>query len=197
MTQSLFPQSDSPANQNNAGVFLELAATVSQTVPAERLYQFKLEHNPHGNPRFWAIVDFNRRSTEKRFFIFDTEEKNVEKYYVAHGKGSDVNHDGTADNFSNVPNSKCSSLGIYRRAEPYHGKHGLSLKLDGLEPTNSKARERLVVLHTAHYVSKDFIHRNGVLGRSEGCFVLEESIYQTLINQLGNGSYIVAWKSRH
>jgi hypothetical protein len=48
-----------------------------------------------------------------------------------------------------------SSLGVYKTAETYNGKHGLSLRLDGLSPTNSKARERAVVVHGADYVEDE------------------------------------------
>ena len=178
----------------NTNEFLRLAGEVNQELSAERLIGYKLKFRPDGDPRYWAIVDFNQRSTQKRFYFFDTTEKKVTQYYVAHGKGSDPDHNATADIFLNVSGSNCSSLGIYRCAESYDGTHGLSLRLDGLESTNSNARDRAIVLHKADYVSESFINENGVLGRSNGCFVVENSVCEDLINKLRNGSFIIAWK---
>jgi hypothetical protein len=100
-----------------------------------------------------------------------------------------------ADTFSNVPGSLQSSLGIYRCSENYNGSHGISMRLDGLEETNSKARARNIVFHRADYVSDEFILENGKIGRSNGCFVVENSVCDALIRQLENGSYLIAWKS--
>ena len=58
-----------------------------------------------------------------------------------------------ADTFSNREGSFSSSLGIYRTLDVYNGHHGRSLHLEGLEPTNSNALARALVLHTADYVS--------------------------------------------
>ena len=183
----------------HSDIFLRLAETVTpnQGVPARRLVEFKLQNRREGNPRFWAIVDFNQHSANKRLYVFDTQEEEVTQYYVAHGKGSDPDHNGIADIFSNVDDSHCSSLGIYRCSEPYEGEHELSLRLDGLESTNSQARDRTIVLHTAWYVSDDFIRENKKLGRSWGCFVVQEPVRNTLIDQLKDGSFLIAWKSEN
>lgn len=178
----------------NSDTFLGLARTVNQDVPAKRLVDYKREHRPDGNPRYWAIVDFGQHSKHKRLYLFDTEANTVAQYYVAHGKGSDVDHNGMADTFSNDPGSNQSSLGIYRCGKPYDGDHRLSMKLEGLEDTNSNAEARSIVFHRANYVSDQFIRDNGKIGRSEGCFVVENAVCDTLIGQLENGSYLIAWK---
>lgn len=184
-----------PGIKPNTANFLELAKTVNQEIPAERLVLYKLKYRPDGDPRYWAIVDFNQPSTKKRLYVFDAVNKKVKEYFVAHGKGTDPNHDAVADIFSNVPDSNCSSLGIYRCAEPYEGLHGLSLRVDGLESTNSKARDRSIVMHKADYVSQQFINENGKLGRSNGCFAVENGVIEQLIDQLKNGSFLIAWKN--
>lgn len=182
--------------KSNDEIFLELAKTVGQTIPAQRLIDYKRDHKPDGNPRYWAIVDFGQHSKKKRLYVFDTEANNFAQYYVAHGKGSDVDHNGMAESFSNVPGSKKSSLGIYRCKEHYGSeKHGLSMRLNGLENTNSEARDRAIVFHRADYVSDKFVTDNGKIGRSEGCFVVEHAVCDTLISQLENGSYLIAWNS--
>ena len=177
-------------------IFLELASSVGQKTPAHRLIDYKLKNDPDSRPRYYAIVDFDRPSTTKRFFVFDTVEKKVSTYYVAHGRGSEgAKDDGVAEVFSNQNHSNSSSLGIYRGLNEYVGNHGRSLRLQGLEPTNSNALDRAVVMHTADYVSESFIRRTGRLGRSEGCFAVEKSVGNTLIDELKDGAYIIASKN--
>jgi hypothetical protein len=100
-----------------------------------------------------------------------------------------------ADFFSNTPSSNSSSLGIYKALDEYVGNHGRSMRLEGLEPTNSNAFSRAVVLHKANYATENFIRETGRLGRSEGCFAVDPAVSDTLINELKNGAYIIAWKS--
>ena len=184
------------ANAKATEIFLQLAASVGQTAPAERLIDFKLKNDPTSQPRYYAIVDFSQPSTSKRFYVFDTVEKKVDAYYVAHGRGSE----GTAGTnvpavFSNQNKSNSSSLGIYRTLSEYSGQHGRSLRLEGLEPSNSNVLARGVVMHTADYVSEAFIRQTGRIGRSEGCFAVEKTVGDTLINELKNGAYIIASKN--
>ena len=176
-------------------VFIEMAAAVGQGAPAKRLVGYKTATDPTSQPRYWAIVDFSQRSTNKRLYVFDTEKKKVEKYYVSHGRGSEGSvDDGMAEAFSNRDGSFSSSLGIYRALDEYTGQHGRSMRLAGVESTNSNALSRAVVLHTADYVSDAFIRQTGRLGRSEGCFAVERAVGDRLIDQLKNSAYIIAWK---
>jgi len=184
-----------PAAASSTDVFLKLAESVGQGIPAKRLVEYKLKNDPTGGARYFAVVDFNQNSIKKRFYVFDTQENKVETYYVDHGKGSEgATDDGMADVFSNEEGSSSSSLGIYRTLDEYVGGHGRSLRLQGLEPTNSNAYERAVVLHRADYVSEDFIRQTGRIGRSDGCLAVEQSVADALIDKLKNGAYIIAWK---
>ena len=187
-----------PTNANSVN-FIELASSVGQITAARRLVQFRSQHNMNGNPRYWAIVDFSKPSREKRFYLFDTQapvaDQAISLYFVAHGKGSDSLHTGVADVFLNVQGSNCSSLGIYRCQDPYDGEHGPSLRLTGLEPSNSNAADRGIVLHGAEYVSQAFINDVGKLGRSEGCFAVEMGESAELSRKLSLGSNIIAWRS--
>jgi hypothetical protein len=190
------PAAIKPPTSSSSDVFLELAATVGETAPARHLIEYKLKSDPASQPRYWAVVDFNQPSTSKRLYVFDTVEKKVDAYYVAHGRGSEGSRDdGIADVFSNQNHSNSSSLGIYRTLGEYNGQHGRSLRLEGLEPTNSNVLARGVVMHTADYVSESFIRQTGRLGRSEGCFAVERSVGNTLINELKSGAYIIASKN--
>ena len=176
-------------------VLLSLAESVGQSTPAKRLVEYSLKTDPSGSGRYWAVVDFNQPSTTKRLYVFDTVAKRVDTYYVAHGRGSEgAADDGVADVFSNEASSNSSSLGIYRAQEEYVGGHGRSLRIQGLEPTNSNAFSRAVVLHRADYATETFIHSTGRLGRSQGCFAVDPVVADGLIDKLKNGGYIIAWK---
>jgi len=115
-----------------------------------------------------TIIDFSLSSSEKRLWIIDMDTNEIIlNTLVAHGKNSGDNY---AVNFSNKNESYQSSLGFYATGEVYIGKHGLSLKLDGLEKgINDNARKRAVVIHGADYVSNTFIRNHKRLGRSQGC----------------------------
>ena len=116
------------------------------------------------------------------------ETGSVWNIHVSHGKGSDSNHDGLAEKFSNVSGSNASSLGFYKTAETYQGKHGYSLRLDGLSETNSKARPRAIVVHGADYV-KD---KEVIQGRSWGCPAVSRMHSKKVIDLIKNGSLILA-----
>lgn len=115
-----------------------------------------------------SIVDFDQLSTRKRFFIIDLKaEKLLLNTFVAHGENSGWDR---AQSFSNTNDSFESSLGFYVTGEVYYGKHGKSLRLDGMdEGFNDQARSRAIVLHGADYVSERTIKQLGRLGRSQGC----------------------------
>lgn len=136
-----------------------------------------------------SVVDFSQPSANKRFYLIDINKKEViYQDYVAHGKNTGIL---MAEKFSNTPHSYQSSLGFYKTAETYHGKHGLSLRLDGLEPgINDKARQRAIVIHSAWYSEESFIKKYGRLGRSFGCPALPTRNYQEIIELIKGGTML-------
>lgn len=144
------------------------------------------------NPRYLTVIDFSQHSRSERFFLINMKTGDVEALKVAHGQGSDSNHDGLAEKFSNQPNSKASSLGFYLTGEIYQGKYGTSLKLDGLSVTNSNARARAVVVHGAPYVSDELQK----IGRSWGCPALDQKHSKRVIETIKEGSLIYAWRGQ-
>ncbi|MGB1242083.1 MAG: murein L,D-transpeptidase catalytic domain family protein [Chitinophagales bacterium] len=141
-----------------------------------------------------SIVDFSKPSYQKRLYIVDIKTRKVLHYtYVAHGKNTGL---VSADKFSNTHQSLQSSLGFYKTAETYHGKHGYSLRLDGVERGfNSNARGRAVVMHGADYVSRDFVKRNGRLGRSWGCPAVSRAESKPIINNIKGGNCLFIYKN--
>ena len=142
-----------------------------------------------------TIIDFDKSSDEKRFFVVDIEERQIlVNTYVAHGQGT-----GGLDatRFSNNFNSHQSSLGFYLTDKTYHGKHGLSLRLDGLDKgINDNARKRNIVVHSADYVSEEFITKYNRLGRSWGCPALPKEGYEEIIDSIKNKSLLYIHSSK-
>lgn len=134
-----------------------------------------------------TIVDFSLSSNLKRLWVIDLE-KNIILFQtlVAHGRNTGEEF---AKEFSNQAESFKSSIGFYATGEIYNGKHGMSLKLDGLEKgLNDNARERAVVMHGADYVSESFIRQNKRLGRSQGCPAIPVEMNEKIINVIKNKS---------
>lgn len=162
---------------------------INTTALKNALLYFDQNKSKFANKNYISIIDFSKRSTQSRFHIIDMSTGSVWSIHVAHGKGSDSNHDGYAEKFSNKSGSNASSLGFYRAAETYYGNHGLSLRLDGLSSTNSNARARAVVIHGASYVKES----NSVQGRSWGCPAVTMSYRDKVVKALKGGSLVYGY----
>ncbi|RYE20571.1 MAG: murein L,D-transpeptidase catalytic domain family protein [Sphingobacteriaceae bacterium] len=132
-----------------------------------------------------TIVDFNKSSCTKRMWIVDLQSATLLlNTWVAHGQGSGGD---IADQFSNIDSSHQSSLGFYLTGEIYTGKHGRSLRLDGMDANfNSNARKRDIVVHAADYVGEKTIANTGRLGRSHGCPAVAPELAAFVIDQIKN-----------
>ena len=141
-----------------------------------------------------TIIDYDMPSYQQRLWVIDMKVGRVlYQEWVAHGMGKPRGSGGTMEealSFSNDKGTLKSSLGLFITAETYFGKHGYSLKLDGLEEgVNDKARERLIVLHGAHYVSEDRAD-DRLVGRSWGCPAVRPGISKILIDAIKEGSVL-------
>lgn len=139
-----------------------------------------------------AVIDYSLPSTARRLWIFDLKRHRVLlRDFVAHGRQSGENH---ATRFSNREGSHQSSLGLFRTAESYQGKHGYSLRMDGLEPgINDRARERAIVIHSAAYVDPALAHSQGRIGRSLGCPAVRPEVGRMVVDQLKGGQFMFSW----
>ncbi|GMQ31574.1 hypothetical protein Aconfl_42190 [Algoriphagus confluentis] len=136
-----------------------------------------------------TLIDFSLPSTERRLWIIDlVEEEIVLNTVVAHGRNSG---NLMAEKFSNRPESYQSSLGFYKTGETYIGKHGYSLRLDGLEEGfNDQARSRAIVIHGADYAREEFAKVSGRLGRSLGCPAVPSELSKEVIDLIKDGSLL-------
>ena len=142
-----------------------------------------------------GIADFSRPSRDPRFYILDLHGGMVTEHLVAHGRGSDPGHSGWLEYFSNAVGSEATSNGAYLTGHAYFGKYGHSLKLYGLDHTNSNAEARAIVVHSAWYAEPQMVQAHGKLGRSEGCFALPGISHAEAMTRLGSGRLLYAERS--
>ena len=139
-----------------------------------------------------GIADFGLHSAEKRFHFVNLTTGAVDSYHVAHGDGSDREHDGWLKRYSNLDGSHCTSRGAYMTRSWYTGRYGTSIRLDGLDPTNSNALPRAIVMHQANYATPEHVARWGRLGRSNGCLAMGPEQFDRALIDLSGGRLIVA-----
>ena len=156
----------------------------------QALTYYKVNRDRFSNQDYIVVIDFTQPSSNERMYIINLKTGAVDTHATSHGRGSDPARIGRAQKFSNRNNSHASSLGFYRTAETYMGKHGYSLRLDGLSPTNSNARDRAVVVHAASYVRDD---SRQMAGRSHGCPAVDPRVLRKVVGQIKGGALMYAW----
>ncbi len=130
------------------------------------------------NTKYAFVVDMRIPSFKKRFFVFDLKKDSIINVgYVAHGTGSETFRNELV--FSNIPDSRCTSLGKYKIGASYKGMYGFSYRLQGLDSTNNKALERAIVLH-GHSCVPDKAYDDYPICFSYGCPMVSTRFLQTL-----------------
>ncbi len=147
----------------------------------------QIEHN-----QILTLIDYSLPANQKRLWVLDLNNHSILFHtYVSHGLKS-----GELDSsfFSNHFDSKASSIGVYRTNKTYYGRHGLSLKLDGLDPGfNDNADSRSIVMHGGWYVEEAFIQKYGRAGRSWGCPAIPDQLTSAIINTIKDKSLFVIY----
>jgi hypothetical protein len=119
------------------------------------------------NTEYAFIINMGMRSGLKRFFIVNLRYMCVENSgLVTHGRGDEKIYTGTRQ-YSNREGSNCTSLGKYKVGKAYQGFFGLAFALDGLEPSNNRAKDRKIVLHSMHCIPET--PGENPICLSEGC----------------------------
>jgi hypothetical protein len=144
------------------------------------------------DPATLTIIDYSQASVNPRMWVLDLRTRALlYEELVSHGQGSGGN---LATRFSNSPDSHQTSIGLYVTDQPYVGRNGYSLRLDGLDKGfNDRARERAIVMHGAPYVNASISKSLGRLGRSHGCPAVREAVARELIDRVKGGSLIFAY----
>jgi L,D-transpeptidase catalytic domain len=150
-------------------------------------YQQLLDKKMISRTNYLTICDLSQSSKQKRLYIIDVaNNKLLINTWVAHGRNSGGEY---ATKFSNKPESLQSSLGFYITSGTYYGEHGLSLRINGIEPGfNDKALERSIVIHGAAYVDGARARSGMYMGRSWGCPAVPQKESTTIINTIKNGT---------
>ncbi|PTQ11513.1 hypothetical protein CLG96_08745 [Sphingomonas oleivorans] len=182
-----------------AASFMGGSASAARGV-SPRLLESALRALARHHRRIWsqdviAIADFSSFSARPRLYLIDILDGRTTSLLVAHGRGSDPDNCGFLRYFSNLVGSKATSEGAYLTGERYEGMHGTARRLIGLDPSNDRAEERAIVIHSAKYVGQDILARRGRLGRSEGCFAVSPQDIVQVLARLGTGRLLYAGKA--
>ncbi len=150
-------------------------------------HQYDVEHKP-----ILTVIDFSLPSNRKRLWVIDLEKKEVLfNTYVSHGIKSGILN---SHYFSNINNSKASSIGVYKTNESYYGRHGLALRLTGLETGfNDQASRRAIVMHGGWYMEEEFVKKYGRPGRSWGCPAIPKTLTKPIIQTIKDEGLLVAY----
>lgn len=135
------------------------------------------------NKKYVVIIDYSKSIDTERLYIVDMEKSQVIlKSKVSHAgrSGNDIPTD-----FSNEFNTKKSSLGTYVTKETYYGGFGYSLRLSGLDATNSNAERRAIIFHSNKLMKSKW---------SWGCFATDEITNRKIINMIKGGCLVHIYK---
>jgi len=145
-----------------------------------------------GRDDLLTVIDYSLPSSQPRLWVLDLAHGKVLFHeLVAHGAGSG---DLYATRFSNVNDSRQTSLGLFLTEGTYEGGNGYSLRLRGLEAgVNDLAGMRNIVMHGAWYVSNDHVRQFGRIGRSWGCPALPADEAPRVIDTIKEGSFIYSY----
>ena len=112
------------------------------------------------------ITNMGMLSAKKRFFVINLVTMEVEHSgLVSQGRGTGrTKYD---KQYSNIIESKCTSLGRYKISGKYKGSYGESYRLIGLDSSNQNAFKRNIVLHQMGCIPDD--ENNAPTCISEGC----------------------------
>jgi len=170
--------------------------TTPSAISPQLLARAKAALNSHqiGPRDTMGVVDFSLPSSEPRFHLVNLMDGSVESHLVAHGRGSDPDHSGFVERFSNDFGSYATSNGTYVTGDYYDGKYGLSMKVRGLDWSNYNAEPRAIVIHNAWYAEPEMLSTHGKLGRSEGCFAMSRTSQYEVMKRLAGGRMIYAEK---
>lgn len=150
-------------------------------------YQYLLNKGMLRKTNLLTICDYSQSCNNKRLYVIDVEESRLlYNTYVSHGKNSGNEF---ATSFSNSTNSNKSSLGFMVTGSPYHGKAGLSLQFNGMEPgINDHVKSRSIVLHGSKFVNEGVMNIRGIIGRSYGCPAVPYGEHTKIIDAIKGGS---------
>jgi len=166
-------------------LLISLMSFVSPKVGENPVEIAKMVQSKYNSPnkKYVVIIDYSKSIDTERLYVVDMEKSQVIlKSKVSHAgrSGGDVPTD-----FSNEFNTKKSSLGTYLTKGTYYGGFGYSLRLSGLDPTNSNAEDRAIIFHSNKLMKSKW---------SWGCFATDEITNRKIINLIKGGCLVHVYK---
>ncbi len=123
------------------------------------------------------FVNMGVLSGKKRFFVVNLSSMQAEQSgLVSQGRGSGVSK--YDKQYSNIVNSKCTSLGKYKITNKYKGFYGNSYRMTGLDTTNDNAYKRNIVLHSMGCIPDEENAAPACI--SEGCPAVSDNFLLSL-----------------
>ncbi len=124
------------------------------------------------NTDICILIDMKIHSGKKRFFLWDLKgDSIIDSGLCSHGTCGNLDgyDPSKTPQFSNTPESHCSSLGKYKVGKRGWSSFGVNFnyKLHGLEKTNSNAYKRYIVFHSWD-IGDDEIYPSHII-ESYGC----------------------------
>lgn len=188
-----------------AGIFFSISQMVSSDMRRGPFDDLPLPHwHEMGkyNEDISIHVDFSIPSSQHRFFVYDRKAKKIlSSSKCAHGAGGGSTIDEPV--FSNVPNSQCSSLGVYRllRNDRLKTINAPCIRVEGLSSTNSNAYKRGIVIHGVPILADDITYGIPIPVTpliSQGCFAISSETLSLLQELMAEGKkiYLYAVYSR-
>lgn len=179
----------------NATISTKILKAKSYTTEIEYLKKYAKNNNYNNDIAF--MIDYSLHSGQNRYFIVDLKNDSIiKKALVCHGSCSneDKNAIGIPENFSNVSNSLCSTLGMAVVSERAYSSWGDNYKfwLDGLETNNKNMRKRIVVLHAWEGVPDEEIYPKP-LAMSWGCPTVSIEFLEFLDEILKNNNRVLLY----
>ncbi len=142
-------------------------------------------------------------SGKKRFYIWDmNNNKLLDSGLASHGSCDQTwsNTDTRrVPKFGNIPDSHCSSLGKYKIGKRGYSQWGIHVnyKLHGLERTNNKAYDRVIVLHSWGMINDEEVYPTGT-AESWGCPAISDNFMRRMDERLsGTTKPVLFWMFYH
>ena len=193
---------DRPLLQEALASYARHFGTVERETRVFELPGRRIESEVHPIRRdVLGVIDYRIPATLPRFYIIDLESGDVAAYRVAHGRNSDAGSadalpgllyaSGGAVRASNQLDSNQSAVGAYVAANTYDdGRWPGSMRLHGLDRTNSCSFYRAIVLHQNAYMTP--APDTGQVGTSDGCLAVEMDNRPQITSRLSDGGFIYA-----
>ena len=150
----------------------------------KRILEFVEIHKSRLNSqKTFIFVDYSMPIDKKRFFVFDLRKKKIiYSTFVGHSgySGEKIPWDT-----SNTPNTRKTSLGLFKVGVQYYGSFGKSKRLHGLSESNSNAFRRAIVAHSMQGVDVEDLY-------SWGCFTFFERDLDKAFSYMKKDTYLLA-----